>query len=87
MSGLTLANRVYIRTDYCPIDIENAGTVELVFHELVHVMQFRRNPILFPVRYLVRHLRYGYSLNPFEREARRRGAELTVQFLRRDLPV
>jgi hypothetical protein len=70
MCGLTLANRVYLRAEHCPIDTANRGTVELVFHELVHVMQFRKNPLLFPFRYLLQHLRYGYAHNPAEVEVR-----------------
>ena len=34
MSGLTLANRVYLRVEHCPIDPSNRATVELVLHEL-----------------------------------------------------
>lgn len=80
MSGLTLANRVYLRTEHCPIDPANRSTVELVFHELIHVMQFRANPILFPLRYVLRHLRYGYVRNPSEAEARQRAAQLTDEY-------
>src|SRR5262245_32003575 len=45
MSGLTLANRVYLRAEHCPIDASNKDTIELVLHELVHVLQFRKNPV------------------------------------------
>ncbi|HYR92246.1 MAG TPA: hypothetical protein VE422_49840 [Terriglobia bacterium] len=82
MSGLTLANRVYLRADYCPIDPANRGTVELVFHELVHVLQFRRKPLLFPFRYLIHHLRYGYARNPAEVEARQLAARLVDEYCR-----
>jgi hypothetical protein len=78
MAGLTLGNRVYLRAEYCPIDPADTHTVELVFHELVHVLQFRRNPFLFPLRYLFHHLRYGYAENPAEIEAR----ELARRLLR-----
>ena len=80
MAGLTLANRVYLRAEYCPVDPMNRLTVELVFHELIHVVQFRRNPLLFPLRYLLDHLRYGYANNPSEVEARRLAARLTDRY-------
>jgi hypothetical protein len=82
MSGLTLANRVYLRAEYCPIDPANRCTVELVFHELAHVLQFRRNPVLFPFRYLLHHVRYGYANNPAEVEARQFAARLADQYFR-----
>jgi hypothetical protein len=80
MSGLALANRVYLRAEHCPIDPTNRATVELVFHEFIHVAQFRRNPFLFPFRYLLQHLRYGYANNPAEMEARQVAAELVNRF-------
>src|SRR5262249_7742590 len=70
MSGLTLGNRVYLRDEHCPIDPTNRRTIELVFHELAHVLQFRSDPFRFPFRYLVNHFRYGYLNNPAEIEAR-----------------
>jgi len=45
-------------------------TDRLVRHELVHVRQWRRQPLSFPIRYLWCHLRFGYRDNPFEVEAR-----------------
>ena len=80
LSGLTLANRVYLRAEYCPIDPANRGTLELVFHELAHVLQFRKNPLLFPFQYLLHHLRYGYANNPAEVEARHFAAQLVDQY-------
>jgi hypothetical protein len=82
MSGLTLANRVYLRAEHCPIDPADRGTVELVFHELTHVLQFRRSPLLFPFRYLLHHLRYGYANNPAEVDARLSAAQLADQYFR-----
>lgn len=46
---------------------------ELLAHELVHVRQWRDDP-LFPVRYCIATLRYGYRDNPYEVEARSRSA-------------
>jgi hypothetical protein len=84
MSGLTLANRVYLRAEHCPIDSTNRTTVELVFHELAHVLQFRRHPFLFPLRYLLQHLRYGYANNPAEVEARQIANQLVEHYFRND---
>jgi hypothetical protein len=80
MSGLTLANRVYLRAEHCPIDPANRGTVELVFHELTHVLQFRKSPLLFPFRYLLHHLQYWYASNPAEVEARQFAAQLVDEY-------
>jgi len=82
MSGLTLANRVYLRAEHCPIDPSDKNTVELIFHELVHVLQFRRNPLRFPFRYLLDHLRYGYANNPAEAEARSFAAQRVHEYFR-----
>jgi hypothetical protein len=80
MSGLTLGNRIYVRDEHCPIDATNEWTVELIFHELVHVLQFRRNPIRFPLRYVLHHFRYGYQNNPAEVEARRLAAQFAQRY-------
>jgi hypothetical protein len=82
MSGLTLANQVFLRKEYRPIDPADRSTVALVFHELAHVLQFRRNPLRFPFRYLLHHFRFGYANNPAEVEARRFAAELADQYFR-----
>lgn len=42
----------------------------LLRHELAHVAQWRQQPFTFPLRYTLNHLRYGYTNNPFEVEAR-----------------
>ena len=84
MSGLTLANRVYLRAEHCPIDPSNRTSVELVFHELAHVLQFRRHPFLFPLQYLLQHLRYGYANNPAEVEARQIATNLAEQYFQND---
>lgn len=44
-------------------------TPQLLEHELTHVRQWRADP-LFPLRYTVATLRYGYHDNPYEVEAR-----------------
>lgn len=45
-------------------------TDRLLRHELAHVRQWQRNPVLFPILYVWNHFRYGYRENPFEVEAR-----------------
>lgn len=44
-------------------------TASLLTHELVHVRQWQRDP-LFPLRYSLATLRFGYHDNPYEVEAR-----------------
>jgi hypothetical protein len=45
-------------------------TAELLLHELRHVHQFLEN-WTFPVRYLWQSIRYGYTRNAYEVDARR----------------
>lgn len=47
-----------------------AVTGRLLRHELAHVRQWREEPMSFPLRYVLNHLRYGYRDNPYEVEAR-----------------
>jgi hypothetical protein len=82
MSGLTLGNRVFLRRDSCPIGPAARKSVELVFHELAHVLQFRKNPLRFPLRYLLHQFRFGYANNPAEVEARRFAAEVADEYCR-----
>jgi hypothetical protein len=82
MQGLTLWNTIFITSHHCPIDVLNPRTLELFFHELVHVQQFRRNPLLFPLRYLLGYARHGYHGNPAEVEARERAARLTRMYFK-----
>jgi hypothetical protein len=42
----------------------------LLRHELVHVRQWRRRPLAFPLLYALEHVRHGYRNNPYEVEAR-----------------
>lgn len=51
------------------INPETVLTPTLLTHELVHVRQWRRDP-LFPIRYTLATIRYGYRNNPYEVEAR-----------------
>jgi Domain of unknown function (DUF4157) len=45
-------------------------TAGLLRHEMVHVRQWRRNPLGFAFVYAWHHFRLGYADNPFEVEAR-----------------
>ena len=45
-----------------------AGDIE---HELIHVKQFDRLPLIFPILYSIELLRKGYRNNKYEEEAYR----------------
>ena len=62
VSGITLWRTIWIAPGA-------ALEPELLLHELRHVHQFVADP-LFPLRYLWRSLRHGYSDNPYEADAR-----------------
>jgi hypothetical protein len=79
-SGFTLFRAIYLRESFFPIDVSDYGTVELIFHELVHVAQFRRSPLLFPLGYLIRLATHGYWDHPAECEARERARVLAEQY-------
>ncbi|HLJ56430.1 MAG TPA: hypothetical protein VKT77_15435 [Chthonomonadaceae bacterium] len=81
VQGLTLWNTVYLKRGCCEIDPQRPESIELLLHELVHVGQFRRGPLSFPVRYLIDFARLGYLRIPAEREARSRAAELLARYL------
>ena len=80
-SGFTLFGNIYLRESFFPIDPDDYGTVELIFHELVHVSQFRRSPVLFPLSYLARLAMHGYWQHPAECEARERAEVLARQYV------
>src|SRR4051812_26490080 len=61
--GITLWNRIYLRM---PFSLESEGELELLFHEMVHVRQFARNPVWFPIRYLIFLALKGYRNHPAE---------------------
>lgn len=79
-NGLTLWNRVYVVGNCWQCDPVTRQSLELILHELVHVAQYRRNPVLFPLRYLINHVRYGYDRNPAEVEARETASRLAASF-------
>ncbi len=78
--AMTLWRRIYFRDRFCPLDAGDRGDVLLLLHELVHVLQFQRNPLLFPLLYLIGLARHGYERHPAEREARTRAAELAAAY-------
>jgi hypothetical protein len=79
--GITLWNTIYLKERWCPILAEDPDLVGLLVHELVHVGQFRRAPLLFPLRYLWDLARVGYWKIPAEQEARERETEFLRQYL------
>jgi len=81
-SGLTLWNRIYVVESCWFLEPIRRNTLELIVHELVHVLQYRRNPVTFPFRYVFDHLRYGYERNPAEVEARAVAARLVDAYFR-----
>jgi len=78
--GMTLWSRIYLRAHRCPLDPRDRGDVLFLLHELVHVLQFRRRPLLFPLLYVAGLARHGYHRHPDEREARVRSAELAAAY-------
>ena len=85
VTGITLWNTIYLKKRVCAIRPEDLDRVELLLHELVHVGQFRRGWLSFPVRYLFDLLRVGYWNIPAEKEARDRAAELLALY-QKDMP-
>ena len=81
-SGFTLYSRIYLRRNFFPLDLKDFGTLDLLFHELTHVAQFRKRPMLFPLTYLLTMPKYGYWNLPAEVEARERGSALAQAFLK-----
>jgi hypothetical protein len=73
---------VYLRERYFPLDETNREHVRLLLHELVHVRQFRSSRLLFPIRYLIAWMRYGYWDIPAEVEAREISERLADEFLK-----
>jgi hypothetical protein len=62
VSGITLGRTVWL-APHASLE------PELLLHELRHVHQFQEDRA-FPLRYLWRSLRYGYTENPYEADAR-----------------
>ena len=62
VSGITLWNTIWLAPG---VSLDP----ELLLHELRHVHQFEADRA-FPLRYLWRSLRHGYTENPYEADAR-----------------
>jgi len=75
--GITLWNRIWLRE---PFKLTSEDSYELLFHELVHVRQFQRNPITFPLKYLLYLRVKGYRDHPAEIEARAVAAQLRAAY-------
>jgi hypothetical protein len=85
IDGITLWGEIYLRISFHPIDPRDPIKVELLLHELVHVQQFRRNPLIFPINYLLEHVKSGYWNNPLEVEARSLAEKLIQEYLLEDV--
>jgi len=48
-------------------------------HELVHVEQAMRRPLIHPLLYVYQSIRYGYRQNKYEIEAYRRAGNIYVE--------
>jgi hypothetical protein len=84
IQGITFWYNIYLRKSFYPIDLKDENMIELILHELVHVEQFRRNPLQFPGSYLIKYLYYGYWEHPAEVEARNRSRQLLLEYLSED---
>ena len=62
VTGITLWRTIWLTEEVAP-------EPELLLHELRHVHQFQGDRA-FPLRYLWRSLRHGYTENPYEADAR-----------------
>lgn len=67
VSGITLWRTIWLADD-APL------SPELLLHELRHVHQFQGDRA-FPLRYLWRSVRHGYTDNPYESDARSYAAQ------------
>ena len=61
--GFTLGNTVLLS------DITDGN---IYSHEIIHVEQFTKIPLLFPLFYLVESMKNGYQANKYEKEAYQR---------------
>src|SRR5262245_55037096 len=78
--GITFWNRIYLVEGNWRLEPPSRASLELIVHELVHVLQYRRNPFWFPLRYAIDFLRYGYEDNPAEVKARAAAARVADSF-------
>ena len=64
--GITLWNTIRLLKSYCPGHPDEIGKVSLLFHELVHVEQFKERPFIFPFIYIWDLIWHGYESNHAE---------------------
>jgi hypothetical protein len=62
-AAVTLGRVILVHPDVVPSE-------RLLRHELAHVEQWSRHPLIFPFSYIRAHIRHGYRDNPYEIEAR-----------------
>jgi len=67
VTAIALWHTIWLADDAAPVP-------DLLLHELRHVHQFE-NDRAFPLRYLWRSLRHGYTGNPYEADARAYAAD------------
>jgi len=83
--GITFWNKIYLRKqDFLKTDFNDRNFVRLIIHELVHLEQFLKNPVSFPVQYLWHYKKFGYRKIPAEIEAREVAERLLHEFLKED---
>ena len=75
--GITLWDKIWLRE---PFELKEEAAYELLFHELVHVRQFQRRPIKFPLMYILQLRLNGYRNHPAEIEARTIAAKLRALY-------
>lgn len=68
--GMTLGNVIILNQKELSNDLE---------HELVHVGQFSRFPLIFPVLYMLELLKNGYRKNKYEDEAYKKAGNVYKQ--------
>lgn len=50
--------------------MKDRGNKRVIYHEMVHIKQQKREPVVFYFKYLYYLHKYGYKSNPYEVEAR-----------------
>ena len=75
--GITLWDQIWLRE---PFELNSPDAYELLFHELVHVRQFQRHPVKFPLAYVLNLRLKGYRSNPYEVEARAVAASMRRKY-------
>jgi len=81
-SAVTICNRIYFQASLGSFDDPPPEMLAVLFHELTHVIQFKRHPVLHLPLYAWYLLRKGYWDSPMEIEAREAEAKLVDEYLR-----